>query len=137
MAAVRGSSFLTDFISNSNTFPFVLYEPLLYISALLETIVDIPAGFRTDVCSIPWLVQWIIPKEGEHNRPGVVHDWLYATGLSRGKKITRKDADDVLLEALTVVGVRWTRRTAIYVGVRLGGWWPWHKYRRGTHRRGR
>ncbi|MEN9854974.1 MAG: hypothetical protein RLZZ157_100 [Pseudomonadota bacterium] len=39
----------------------------------------VPAGFETDLASVPWFVRGIIPASGPWQRAAIVHDWLYAT----------------------------------------------------------
>jgi hypothetical protein len=131
---VTVSGFASDFIANANDLPYVLFAPLVYHSALLDAIVIVPAGFQTDLASIPRFVQPIIPKEGKYNRAAVVHDWLYTKGRiatpGDGRPVSRGEADGVLLEASRVLHVRETQAIAIYAGVRLGGWHPWGRYRK-------
>ena len=111
---------------DNDGFPYVLVLPLVYDSVILDRQITVPAGFPTDLASIPRVVQNLIPKSGQYDRPAVIHDYLYQLapwGISRGQ------ADAVLNEAMQVIGVgTWTQRL-IYAGVRLGGWQPWGKYR--------
>lgn len=135
MLHVTEAGFASDFVANANDLPYILFAPLLYHSVVLDALLEVPTGFKTDLASIPRFVQPFIPKEGKYNRAAVVHDWLYAKGriavIGDGRPVTRKEADDVLLEASRVLHVRESQALAIYTGVRLGGWHPWGKYRRG------
>ncbi len=55
----------------------------------------------------------------------MVHDWLYYAAL-----MTRKMADDVLLEAMKLKGMSAWRCYPIYWGVRAGGWAAWNEHRK-------
>lgn len=80
--------------------------------------IDVPAGFETDFASVPQILWGIIPPTGSYGKAAVIHDYLYRTrGLA-----TRKQADAVLLEAMTFLQVDWLTRQALYWGVRVGGW---------------
>lgn len=132
------SRFLTHLDAQIDDLPYVLKSELIYDSMRLGARVVVPAGFSTDLASIPRLVQPLIPKEGKYNRAAVVHDYLYALGGFFDRRgvlveIDRKEADDVLKEAMAALMVDADRAEAIYLGVRLGGWWPWGKYRKAGH----
>jgi hypothetical protein len=135
MPHVTEAGFASDFEAIANDLPYMLIAPLLYRSVVLDALIAVPTGFMTDLASIPRFVQPFIPKEGKYNRPAVVHDWLYAKGriamIGDGRPVKRKEADDVLYEAMRCCGVRKSQAFAIYAGVRLGGGVPWGKYRRG------
>lgn len=133
------SRFLTHLAAEADDLPYVLLADLIYDSVRLGARVVVPAGFSTDLASIPRLVQPLIPKEGKYNRPAVVHDWLYANG-SIGPKgglvsrpVARATADAVLREAMASLLVDAERAELIYMGVRVGGWYPWRKYRKADH----
>ena len=115
--------------------PFTLLADLAYITDVrngapggvgVGLTIRVPAGFKTDLASIPQALWNVLPPVGRYDRAAVVHDFLY-----RNNGVTRKQADDVLLEAMEVLGVRATQRWVIYAGVRLGGWKPWSNYRNG------
>lgn len=102
-------------------YPFKLTRPLVYYSANLRRLLRVRAGFLTDLASIPWLVQPLLPRVGRWDRAAVIHDALYAT-----QRYSRYRCDAILREAMTADGVGWTARWAIWLGVRVGGWWAWH-----------
>ncbi len=108
---------------------FLLLMPFSYTTRA-GTVIHVPAGFRTDMASVPRLIWQVIPPLGTYDKPAVIHDWLYQTGRCNGDTITRAQADDVLLEACECSGVGWAMRQSIYRGVRIGGWVPWNNYRR-------
>ena len=126
-AVKLGPRFLNHLIADADQIPYTLTVPLLYISGILDGQITVPAGFSTDLASIPQFLQNLIPKEGRYNRPAVVHDYLYGSQVFKGRMITRKQADQVLLEAMRAAGVDWDRAQVIYLGVRIGGWIWWGK----------
>lgn len=80
----------------------------------------VEAGFVCDLESIP---RWAMPFTASA-KCGVLHDMLYDKGL-----LSRADADAVYFEALNYQLVAEWRCWARWTGVRLGGWWPWRRYR--------
>jgi hypothetical protein len=97
-----------------------LASPLTYITHDCY-IVAIPAGFITDLASIPRALHSLIPQHGDHSLAAIVHDYLYAT-----QGTTRKAADEIFLNALEDSGVSWIKRNLLYAGVRVGGWVAWN-----------
>ena len=81
----------------------------------------IPAGFTTDLASVPRIFQSIIPKIGHHIRPAIVHDYCYE-GFTN---LTRKEADEMFLEGMKTTKVSWLRRKAMWLAVRVGGKGLW------------
>jgi hypothetical protein len=109
-----------------------LLEPLEYRvgSADSEERITVPAGFETDFASVPRIFHSFIPPLGKHGRPAIIHDFLYSTegrgpGITRREPYSRKEADDIFLEAMKVVGVPRLRRSLMYRAVRLGGGSGW------------
>lgn len=83
-------------------------------------IITVPAGFETDLASIPRAFQILIPVNGKHRKPAVIHDYLYANRIGK-----RGRADSVFLEAMKSVGVSWWKRRLMYAAVRVGGRFFW------------
>jgi hypothetical protein len=92
--------------------------PFIYESALLQRIFVVPVGQPTDFASIPRLFWTLVgAPTGRYSRAAALHDDLYRNhGL-----VTRKQADDVLFEAMGVCRVPWLTKWLVYLGVRLGG----------------
>lgn len=107
--------------------PFTLTRQLTYVTNVKNfgTLV-VPAGFKTDLASIPRFFWRILPPFGKYDKAAVVHDFLYQVAPF---DFTRKQADDVLFEACGVLGVSRAQCNTIYAGVRVGGWKPWNEYR--------
>lgn len=80
----------------------------------------IPAGFVTDLGSIPKIFQNVISPEGRPLRAFLGHDWFYAKQF-----YSRAIADDFLLRGMVALKVGWLERWIIYLGVRLGGGFAW------------
>lgn len=125
------AAFLTRLVfEDDGGLPFTLVEPLVFESVVVGRHIVVPAGFKTDLASIPRALWNILPPVGGYDAGAVVHDLLYQRGAIDGVQVSRGDADKVLREGMEVHGVGvWTRRL-IYAGVRVGGWVVWRKYRK-------
>ena len=120
-------------------------------------------GTVVNNASIPWFIQWLIPKEGKYNRPSGVHDDGYKRGgilivveigvVKAGLVVIRQEDIEFmyntylhkmkqqqldylyrkLMEGRCVDA--WNRNFQ-YAGLRLGGWYTWNKYRKkdGVHK---
>lgn len=87
-----------------------------------DEIIVIPPGFITDLASIPRIFQGLVPVNGHHRRPAVLHDYLYVV-----QDRSRLDADRLFLQAMAAIGTRWTQRQIMYRAVRLGGGAAWRR----------
>lgn len=110
---------------NSKRIQLKLLVPLFYTSALLNRQFIVPSQFVTDLASVPQFLWAIVPPIGKYDDAAVLHDWLYKQG-----GVTRKEADDLLKEAMQACGVSGHDVWMIYNGVRLGGWLTWRRYRK-------
>ena len=101
-----------------------LLDPLSYKTRTGHLIV-VPAGFVTDLASIPQFA-WSLGfgPAGRWNKPSVVHDYLYAT-RGQGGIYTRAQADAIFDEAMALCGVPTWRRAVMWAAVRLGGAGGW------------
>jgi hypothetical protein len=121
-----------------------LQRALVYVAgeARREEI-TIPAGFVTDLASIPRAVWSFYPPDGPWVKAAVVHDFLYYTqgdgewygrkGVSRRRPYSRAESDGILWEAMADRGVGWWARFVIWAAVRIGGWIGWarkHRHKR-------
>lgn len=102
---------------------WMLCEPLIWDDGTNKIIV--PAGFVTDLASIPAPMRGILNTNGPSRKPSVAHDFLYRTGV-----MTRKAADQLFLTMLVAQKVICIGRGLYYLGVRIGGWIPFNRYRR-------
>lgn len=78
-------------------------------------VVEVPAGFKTDLASIPRIFTWLIPKLGHHLRPAIVHDYC-SKGLTT---LTKKESSDMFLEGMVTTKVSWWKRTVMWSAVRV------------------
>ena len=81
-------------------------------------------GFVTDFSSVPQIVRSFIPQRGNQDGPAVMHDLCYRLGL-----LGRAAADKLYLKLMKLEGIRWSKRWALYLGVRAGGWVSWNNHR--------
>lgn len=80
----------------------------------------VPAGFVTDLASVPRALWALLPPHGRYTAAAVLHDWLYAE-----KPVTRKDADGIFLRVMLSNRTKVFRAMAMYYAVRWFGWRAW------------
>lgn len=103
-------------------------HPFRYESDIAKQTLIVPIGFYTDFASVPRLgIVYSLLGDRAHE-PAVIHDWLYYSAL-----ISRDMADNVLFEAMGVLGLPWWQKWPIYMGVRIGGWKAWNDHRKAGH----
>ncbi len=79
----------------------------------------IPAGYRTDLASIPRPVWWLIdPADPRIRRASIAHDFCYN---QCSHLVTKDEADRLLVEACALDGMSWPMRQAVYYSVKFGG----------------
>jgi hypothetical protein len=100
---------------------WVVLNTLRYDSLAGRTY-GIPAGFVTDLASIPAILRPLFNPNDAGRKAAVLHDSRYCI-----KSGPRKEADDLFLEALERCGVGYIKRYTMYWGVRSGGWLYWNK----------
>ncbi len=89
--------------------------------------VVVPAGFKTDLASVPRLFTRIFPPYGRYSMAAIVHDYLYSSYCKYD--CTRQGADRIFLDAMIDRGVSVFTRQCLYRAVRVGGWAPWNRQR--------
>jgi len=77
----------------------------------------VPAGFTTDLASLPRCVRGLFNRNGRSRKPSVLHDYLYTE-----KMFTRKRCDQIFRDCLINSGIRKWQAGLYYYGVRSGGW---------------
>lgn len=89
----------------------------------------IPAGFFTDLASIPNAAEWFIQNDAPTILRGALgHDFFYQyAGHPPGCpfSVTRAEADEFLREAMAVCGASWSQRWTVWGAVRVGGFNAW------------
>lgn len=119
-SAAPDAAFLSELVARRVHDPgagdgWVLVAPLHYRSGLAGDLV-VPAGARTDFCSVPRAPFAYLLAGGTGYEAGALHDHLYQTG-----HLPRLLADEVFAEALAVLGEPAWRITLMWQGVRLFG----------------
>jgi hypothetical protein len=114
------SEFLTELviIDVGNGY-FLLNEPLIYNSKKLNQQIIVPSGFLTDLASIPRLLWSIFPPFGKYSRAAVVHDYILSKKYYYN--LTKKEYDDIFLEAMKAYNVNVFTRNIFYYSLRLFG----------------
>jgi hypothetical protein len=99
---------------------YELLEPLIYCAPLDSKAVlrgVVPAGFVTDLASVPRVLWRLFPSSGRHNEAAVVHDWLYNCGTC-----SRFLADAIFREGMIALGVPKWKAWLMFMAVRAFGW---------------
>ncbi len=95
---------------------FMLEQPLTYRIGTTSARITVPAGFVTDLASIPPAFQGIFSLTGPYSIPAIIHDYLY---WDQG--CTKDEADQIFLWAMMESRVPPFERTGVYSGVRTPG----------------
>ncbi|EHR8187321.1 DUF1353 domain-containing protein [Salmonella enterica] len=94
-----------------------VYEPFeFYLSDDNCDVIEVPAGFITDLATIPRIFWTLLPPDGKYAKAAIIHDYLYDNALR-----TKKEADLIFLDGMTVLGVPRWKRMIMYYAVRLFG----------------
>ncbi|MBI1254246.1 MAG: DUF1353 domain-containing protein [Hyphomonas sp.] len=97
----------------------VVTRPYAYVHPVhgVDVTVEVPLGFVTDFASIPSIFHFIVQPFGRHAPAAVLHDYLYAIGQKKARRL----ADRLFLNAMKDAGVPGFRRSVMYRMVRLFG----------------
>ncbi|OZU14097.1 phage tail protein [Salmonella enterica subsp. enterica serovar Altendorf] len=94
-----------------------VHEPFeFYLSDDNSDVISVPAGFVTDLATVPRIFWTLLPPDGKYAKAAIIHDYLYDNALR-----TKKEADLIFLDGMTVLGVPKWKRTIMYWAVRLFG----------------
>lgn len=99
---------------------WVVALPLRYRSDVAKRMIVVPAGFKTDLASVPRLPVIYLMTGNTSSAAAVVHDYLYSSHI-----VKRSVADAVLREASKVTGVPAWRRWTMWAAVRCFGGSRW------------
>ena len=102
---------------------WVAQEPMEYVIGSTSTKIIVPAGFVTDLASIPkwfWGPPLFLTPAGQYSRASIIHDYLYWT-----QKCTREQADRLLVIAMKESSVKKFDENTIYDGVQDFGGSAW------------
>ncbi len=102
---------------------YLTLAPFPYIGVRDEW--TVPAGFRTDLTSVPRPFRWLVDVGGDHAPAAVLHDYLSREYLwpmtgATGTLVDRSDADGIFRRVLGELGVSAPRRWLMWAGVRVG-----------------
>ena len=101
-----------------------LTSPLIYDSDLIGRVV-VPAGFETDLASVPRFPIVYMFWGGKAHREGVLHDYLWR--VDSIPSVSYSQGNAVFFEAMECRGKPVYVRYPMWWGVVLGGWTAWHK----------
>lgn len=101
----------------------LIIEPFKCIDEKLGLEFTVPAGFVSDLASIPDWMTSIFHKIGDHDKAAVGHDYLYVSQIC-----SKKRADMFFLHGMLDQGQKEWRSRAMYLGVVVGGNKSWSKH---------
>jgi hypothetical protein len=90
-----------------------------YSSLLVDEVITVPPGYRTDFASIPRVFWRILPPDGPYAPAAVIHDWLCDLRGSTG--INSRTTHRIFREAMEVLRVAYWKRAVMYRAVRWFG----------------
>ncbi|EBL9222499.1 DUF1353 domain-containing protein [Salmonella enterica] len=98
-------------------YPWRVHEPFeFYLSDDESEVIEVPAGFITDLATVPRIFWILLPPDGKYAKAAIIHDYLYDNALR-----TKKEADLIFLDGMKVLGVPKWKRIVMYQAVRLFG----------------
>lgn len=114
------SSFTTPAIVELiDNYRFKLIEPFEYYVGADEehklALVRVPAGFETDLASVPRWLWALLPPHGRYAKAAIMHDWLITRFPSGG---SREIADKLFYDAMLVLQVPKLQAKLMYYAVR-------------------
>ncbi|HCM1892608.1 TPA: DUF1353 domain-containing protein [Salmonella enterica subsp. diarizonae serovar 57:c:e,n,x,z15] len=94
-----------------------VYEPFaFYLSDDESDVIEVPAGFVTDLATVPRIFWSVMPPDGKYAKAAIIHDYLYDNALR-----TKREADLIFLDGMAVLGVPKWKRIVMYLAVRIFG----------------
>lgn len=111
-----------EFDLTGNGRVLTLTAPFRFVDG--DQVIDVPEAFTTDFNSVPRLL-WIWFPPWEAPEAGLVHDYLYR---HPGKR-SRRACDAIHRRVMELKGERKSKRVAVWLGIRAGGFKPWDEYR--------
>jgi hypothetical protein len=121
------SQFITDLVISlvDEDKIWLLHEPLVYDSELLDCTVTVPVGFQTDLASVPRVPVLYVKWGNRAHREAVIHDYLYR--IDSIPVVTFDQANNVFKEAMVARGKTKDIYEGMYKGVCLGGKSSYHR----------
>jgi hypothetical protein len=104
---------------------WIVYKPIHWTPpanapANLPPVVSVPAGFVSDLATIPSYFWWALPPTGRYGHAAILHDWLYWE-----QNYPRAVADRVFEVAMAELNIDATLRKTMWAAVRVGGGKYW------------
>lgn len=99
---------------------WMLQGYLLHRFGRSAKVIIVPAGFVTDLASVPDIAESLLPRNGEYSTAAIIHDYLYWT-----QACTREQSDNLMSIVMKETGVAPWKDLLIYGAVRLGGQHAW------------
>ena len=113
---------------------FTLHKPIYWTpdsgAPDLPPMITVPAGFVTNLASIPPYFWWAITPMGRHGDAAIIHDWLYTE-----QNVPREVADRVFEVVMAELGVALPVRKVMWAAVRVFGGSHWDAARAGKQPR--
>ena len=125
MSAFTGQIVITPLKMTGGSRWYQLKAPFGFWSHHLQEQITVPAGFVTDMASVPLILQPFLQKDEGLLEAAVFHDFLYSNGCEL--PVSRSDADRVFLEAMTEAGMGAIKRGWAYWAVRGGAAKSWKR----------
>lgn len=100
-----------------------------------EYLITMPAGFESDLASVPRIFWWLIAPFELSIVGSLIHDYLYQycgnppKGVSPPYTYTRQETDALFRRVMEKENVVWWRRELAYWVVRRFGCWAWRLVR--------
>lgn len=113
---------------------WIVDHPLVFQSDIIGKI-TVPAGFQTDLASVPRMPLFYMLYGGRAHHEGVVHDLLFRKDAAEHvefldglrKEVTFSQANRVFLEAMKARHKSFLVCYGMTAGVFIGGWFSYHK----------
>jgi hypothetical protein len=103
---------------------WILDSSLIYESDIVGP-VSVPAGFETDLASVPRLIVIYELWGNRCHREAVIHDYLYR--IDSVPQASKLQADRTFLEAMKVLGKPFYIRWFMFAGVAAFAWMSFHR----------
>lgn len=90
--------------------------------------VRVPKGFRTDLGSVPKILEWIVSSDGPQNEAYILHDAMYSAmwlTMEGAWDLTRHEADSILELYVRICGLPHWQATLIHEAVSIAGESHW------------
>ena len=104
---------------------WVLDEPLIYYSNILQRKIEVPGTFETDLSSVPRIPIVFCFWGGKSHREGVLHDYLFRRDSD--PVVSFWMANSIFKEAMHCRKKSMFIRYGMYAGVVVGGYPSYHK----------